>query len=88
MSKFFKFAGVSKLNGEFKVRYANDAARAKVLTRNGHSDVFFIELEQPEHKMDCVDALLDVIENEHPLSDDAVNAIREEAKLLGFVLEG
>ena len=88
MSKFFKFTGVSFHNGEFRVRYANDASRAAHLARVGHTDIFFIEMEQPEHKMDCVDALLDLVESgEHGLSERAVAAILSEAEALGFVLE-
>ena len=88
MSKEFKFVGVSRHpNGEVKVRFANDAGRVRVLEKNGHTEIFFIEMDNPEHKMDCVDALLDLIEGEHELSEDAVQAIVDEARELGFVLE-
>ena len=88
MSKEFKFVGVSRKDGEFKVRYANDAGRARVLAKNGHTDMFFIGMEQPEHKMDCVDALLDLVDSgEHEFCEDAVRAIYEEARELGFVVE-
>jgi hypothetical protein len=89
MSKEFKFVGVSRHpNGEIKVRFANDAGRVRVLEKNGHTDIFFIEMEQPEHKMDCVDALLDLLDSgEHDLCEEAVAAIVDEARELGFVLE-
>lgn len=88
MSKEFKFVGVSCKDGEFKVRYANDAGRVRVLEKNGHSEIFFIEMDNPEHKMDCVDALLDLLDSgDHNLCEDAVNAIVAEARELGFVLE-
>lgn len=87
MSKLFKFAGVSCKDGEFKVRYANDEGRARHLSRVGHTDIFFIEMEQPEHKMDCVDALLDVLEGDNDLCHEAKMAIYEEAQELGFVIE-
>jgi len=89
MSKEFKFVGVSRHpNGEMKVRYANDSARHKVLAKNGHTEMFFIELEQPEHKMDCVDALLDLIEDDpSALTHDAKIAVYKEAQELGFVIE-
>ena len=86
MSKEFKFVGVSRKDGEFKVRYANDEGRARVLAKNGHTDMFFIEMDQPEHKMDCVDALLDLLDGEHDLCDLAQDAILEEARELGFVI--
>ena len=40
----FSHAGVSKLNGEFKVRFCNDALRQKVLIKNGHTDIDLVEL--------------------------------------------
>lgn len=37
--KLFKVFGVSKLDGEYKVRFANDILRSKVLHKHGHQDV-------------------------------------------------
>jgi len=37
--KTFKVFGVSKLDGEYKVRFANDILRSKVLHKHGHLDV-------------------------------------------------
>jgi hypothetical protein len=42
--KFFKFGGVSKLKGEYKVRFANDMTRVKVLAKTGHTDIDLVEL--------------------------------------------
>ena len=42
--KTFKVAGVSLLNGKYKVRYANNKSRAKVLEKNGHTNVELVEL--------------------------------------------
>jgi len=80
----FKFVGVSKLNGKFAVRYANDKGRAKVLERNGHTNVRFIELAQPEREEDALDALL----NTDWICDniDAAQAAAEEGMRLGFVM--
>jgi len=44
MSNTFTVAGVSKQNGEFKVRYANDIMRVKVLEKNRHTAIDLIEL--------------------------------------------
>lgn len=46
----FKVAGVSRLNGEVKVRFANDMTRVKVLTKKGHTDVELMELPQAMDK--------------------------------------
>jgi len=56
----YSHAGVSKLNGEFKVRFANDALRVKVLAKNGHKDIDIIELKNPMTKEDAVALLLSI----------------------------
>jgi hypothetical protein len=60
MSKSFSHAGVSKLDGEFKVRFCNDALRTKVLAKNGHKDIDIIELKTPMNKADAVEFLLSI----------------------------
>lgn len=60
MSKSFTHAGVSKLDGEFKVRFANDAMRTKVLIKNGHTDIDILELKHPMIKEDVVTYLLSI----------------------------
>jgi hypothetical protein len=60
MMTTYKIAGVSKLNGEFKVRFANDMTRVKVLAKNGHSDIDLIELKEPLTKEDAVAFLLSI----------------------------
>jgi hypothetical protein len=56
----YSHAGVSKLNGEFKVRFANDSLRVKVLAKNGHKDIDIIELKTPMTKEDAVALLLSI----------------------------
>ena len=46
--KKFSVAGVSTLDGKTKIRFANDAMRIKILTKNGHTD---IELADLPHEM-------------------------------------
>jgi hypothetical protein len=60
MSNTFSHAGVSRLKGELKVRFANDALRVKVLAKNGHSDIDIIELKAPMSKEDAVAFLLSI----------------------------
>jgi len=60
MSQTYSHAGVSKLNGEFKVRFCNDALRVKVLAKNGHKDIDIIELKNPMTKEDIVSYLLKI----------------------------
>ena len=56
----FSHAGVSKQDGKFKVRFANDSLRTKVLIKNGHTDIDIVELKHPMTKSDAVDYLLSI----------------------------
>ena len=60
MSNVFSHAGVSRLNGEFKVRFCNDALRVKVLAKNGHKDIDIVELRHPMSKADAVAFLVSI----------------------------
>ena len=60
MSNTFTHAGVSKLNGEFKVRFANDALRTKVLIKSGHTDIDLMELPSPMTKEEVVAFLVKI----------------------------
>ena len=51
----FKVTGISTLNGQTKVRFANDlVSRVKILNKDGHKDINLIELPQALSKADCV----------------------------------
>lgn len=80
----FKYVGISKLNGVYSVRYANNKGRKTVLARNGHTDIRFIELLQPEREEDAVDALM----KEDWICDnlDVAQAVAIEGMRLGFVM--
>ena len=56
----YSHAGVSSLNGEFKVRFANDSLRVKVLAKNGHKSIDIVELKTPMTKEDAVAYLLKI----------------------------
>ena len=60
MDKTFTHAGVSKLQGAFKARFANDIARVKVLQANGHTDIDLIELPSAMTKEGAVAHLLEI----------------------------
>lgn len=51
--KTFTVAGVSKSNGDYKVRFANDVMRVKNLAKSGHEDIRLIELAQAMLKIDA-----------------------------------
>jgi hypothetical protein len=80
--KTYKVAGVSLLNGKYKVRYANNKSRAKVLAKNGHTDIELVTLKEALPKEDIIDQLLN-----HTFKTAEANlAIKAEAKELGFNL--
>lgn len=56
----YTYAGVSRLDGEFKVRFANDALRTKVLVKNGHTDIDIVQLKHAMSKAEAVDYLLKI----------------------------
>ena len=55
--KVFKVAGISKLNGEYKVRFANDIMRIKVLAKSGHEDIRLAELDTAMSKLEAALAI-------------------------------
>ena len=78
--KTFKVAGVSVLNGKYKVRYANSKSRARVLEKNGHTNVELVVLKEALPKEDIIDQLL----NHTFKTAEANEAIKLGAKELGF----
>jgi hypothetical protein len=56
--KLFTVAGISKLNGEYKVRFANDIMRIKVLAKSGHEDIRLADLEGSYSKMEAAKMIL------------------------------
>lgn len=49
--KVFTVAGTSKLDGEMKLRFANDVMRVKVLAKHGHEDITLVELPEAMDKV-------------------------------------
>lgn len=55
--KTYSVAGVSKHKGEYKVRFANDIMRIKILAKNGHEDIRLAQLDEPMTKLDAIKAI-------------------------------
>jgi len=55
--KTFKVAGVSAVKGNYKVRFANDMSRVKVLIKTDHTDIELVELPAPMSKGEAVSYL-------------------------------
>jgi len=86
MRDHFSFVGVTEKDGTYTVRYTNSKGRLRTLERAGNKHAVFLNLEEPNQKEDCMDALLDYISDGHSLEPQAVDAIAEEARKLGFVI--
>lgn len=52
--KLFTVAGTSKHAGEYKVRFANDQLRVKILAKNGHENIMLVELPNEMTKGEAV----------------------------------
>lgn len=84
-NKTFTVAGVSLHNGVFKVRYANSVKRAAHLAKNGHTDILMVELPWDGRKEDCVDALLNLVDD-GTIAGDAAECVLTEAREFGFIV--
>ena len=60
--KTFSVAGFSNLNGSYKVRFANDMMRIKVLAKSGHTDIRLADLEKAVSKLEAAKMLLSMDE--------------------------
>ena len=58
--KMFAVAGVSAQNGSFKVRFANDILRSKILQKNGHTDIMLETLPREMTKGEAVQYLIEI----------------------------
>jgi hypothetical protein len=72
--KTFTVAGVSKLNGDYKIRFANDVMRVKNLAKSGHEDIRLVELNTAMLKTDAAKFIQSLPEFEDA---DAQSAIAE-----------
>jgi hypothetical protein len=76
--KLFNVVGVSKLNGEYKVRFATDIMRIKVLAKHGHEDVRLCELDTPLTKYEAVQAIAKMDEFQDVAAQSAIAEYLEE----------
>lgn len=70
--KTFNVVGVSKFNGEYKVRFATDIMRIKVLDKHGHEDVRLCELDTPMSKYEAVKAIQTMDEYQDAAAQSAI----------------
>ena len=76
--KLFNVVGVSKLNGEYKVRFATDIMRIKVLAKHGHEDIRLCELDAPVTKYEAVTQLKTMAEFADAAAQSAIAEYLED----------
>lgn len=76
--KTFKVVGVSNHEGEYKVRFANDIMRIKILAKNGHTDIRLAELPEPLTKYEAVLAIKDLDQYQDLASSSCISEWLDE----------
>ena len=76
--KLFKVFGVSKLDGEYKVRFANDIMRTKVLAKHDHTDIELVELSEAMTKYDGIKTIQALAEFSNANAQSAIAEYLEE----------
>jgi len=76
--KTFKVFGVSKLGGEYKVRFANDIMRIKVLAKHGHEDIRLAEVDEALTKYEGIKAIQTMEDFQDAAAQSAIAEYLEE----------
>jgi hypothetical protein len=86
---FHRFVGFSRdPQGRVSVRYAQTLARARHLERQGHTEVRLFDMGQAEHRCECIDQMLNIVEHtQHDLTAEQVQAVYAEAEAQGFAVQ-
>jgi hypothetical protein len=82
--KTFAVAGVSTFKDGTKIRFANDAARVKILIKNGHTDIELIDLPRDMTKAEIAEYLFetDFAKGRVPVMD-AIKDLAKKNKVAG-----
>ena len=84
MSNLFKVGGVSKTKGQYKVRFANDMTRVKILAKTD-SDINLLELPKAMTKPELVTHLKSTELYANPTYKEAIDAADAKYNGLGVV---
>lgn len=76
--KTFSVAGISKLNGDYKIRFANDIMRIKVLAKSGHEDIRLADLEGSFTKMEAAQMILGLEDFADAIAQSTITEYIEE----------
>lgn len=72
--KTYSVCGISKMNGEYKIRWGHDVMRIKILHREGHEDIRLADLGGTFPKYKCVE----MIKTHADFADAAAQAVITE----------
>lgn len=70
--KRYTVAGVSTLNGDTKIRFANDTMRIKILAKNGHENIQLVELPEAMLKTEIAKVLATLPEFQDATAQEAI----------------
>jgi hypothetical protein len=76
--KKYNVFGTTKLNGEYKVRFANDIMRTKVLAKHGHTEIELVEMDQAMTKYEGIQAIKGLPEFANAASQAAITEYLDE----------
>jgi hypothetical protein len=76
--KKFAVAGVSTLDNDTKIRFANDMMRIKILAKNGHTDIDLVELPTEMTKAEIVQHLKSIEFGKGNAATEAALALAEK----------
>lgn len=80
--KKFAVAGVSTFRDGTKVRFANDAARVKILVKNGHTDIELIDLPREMTKAEIAQHLVEInFANGRPAVEAAIKDLAKKNRV-------
>lgn len=81
-SKTFAVAGVSTFKDGTKIRFANDAARVKILIKNGHTDIELVDLPREMTKAEIAQHLFETdFANGRPQVLEAIQDLAKKNKV-------
>jgi hypothetical protein len=76
--KKFTVFGTSKFEGEYKVRFANDIMRVKILDKHNHEDVILYEVDEPMTKYEGIKTIQSLPEFASASSQSAIAEYLED----------
>ena len=81
-SKTFAVAGVSTHKDGTKIRFANDAARVKILIKNGHTDIELMDLPREMTKAEIAQHLFEIgFADNRPAVEAAIQDLARKNKV-------